>query len=235
MAPNPPLIDDFYQAALSAVRHHLGEAGAEYSLDDGELVVRGHRLGLSIGFEGFVPQGEMVLAPLDVQIHLDGDDGDRFRAGTLGVGRDQAAAMKDAIGEWHLLVVAPLLAALGAAVEKRRASGVPGNLAGWDLFPGQIGIRGKVPPELRAGSPFYQSLVSRLHQVVAKWEQPERFELRSMFVMATRNPTGCDVQAAIDGLVDAGLMDLLQGLPWPASDEPYLYKQLFVLRWGKVE
>jgi hypothetical protein len=229
------MIDDFYQAALAAVAHHLDQAGAKYSLDDGEIVLDGHRLGLSIGFEEFVPQGELVLAPLDVQIHLDGDNGDRFRVGTLGVGPDRTTAMKDAISEWHLLVVAPLLAALGAAVERRRASGVPAKLAEWDLFPGQIGIRGHVPAQLRAGSAFYQSLVSRLHQVVANWDQPERFELRSIFVMATQSPTGCEVQAAIDGLVDPALVELLQGLPWPPSDQTYLYKQLFVLRAGSDE
>jgi len=227
------MIDDFYQAALAMVRHHLDEAGAAYSLDDGELVASGHRLGLSIGFEEFVPQGNMVLAPLDVQIHLDGDEGDRFRVGTLGVGSDRAAAMNDAIAEWHLLVVAPLLAALGAAVENRRASSVPSSLAGWDLFPGRIGIRGKVPGQLSSGSAFYQSLLARLHQVVARWDQPERFALRTIFIMATHHPTGCEVQAAIDGLVDMGLVELLQGLPWPESDETYLYKQLFVLRSGR--
>ncbi|MEX2113765.1 MAG: DUF6348 family protein [Pirellulales bacterium] len=229
------MIDDFYQAALAAVRHHLDEAGATYSLDDGEISLDGHRLGISIGFDEFVPQGNLVLAPLDVQIHLDGDSGDRFRVGTLGVGSDRAAAMQDAISEWHLLVVAPLLAALGAAIELRRSRGVPTSLAGWDLFPGRVGIRGPVPGALRAGSAFYQSLLSRLQQVVAGWDQPERFELRSIFVMATHSPTGCEVQAAIDGLVDAALVELLQGLPWPESAETYLYKQLFVLRAGRDE
>jgi hypothetical protein len=226
------MIDDFYQAALAAIRHHLDTAGADYEVDEGEILVGAHRLGLSITFEGFVPQGTLTLAPLDVQIHLDGDSGDRFRVGTLGAGSDRATAMHDAISQWHLLAVAPLLAALGAPVENRRAPAMPKRLAGWSLFAGRPGIRGPVPPELRAGSGFYQSMLSRLQQVVAKWDPPLRFELRSIFLMATHSPTGCDVQAAIDGMVDAQLADLLGGLPWPHSDETYLYKQLFVLRAG---
>ncbi len=226
------MIDDFYQAALAALRHHLDTAGASYEVDEGELVVGGHRLGLAITFEGFVPQGELTLAPLDIQIHLDGDSGDRFRVGTLGVGRDPDAAMRDAIGEWHLLAAAPLLAALGAAVENRRVAAQPRKLAGWDLFVGRVGIRGEVPAELRADSAFYRSLLARLHEVVAKWDEPARLELRSIFFMATHSPTGCEIQAAVDGMVDEPLAELLQGLPWPQSDATYLYKQLFVLRTG---
>lgn len=226
-----PLIDDFYQAALAAIRHHLDQAGASYSLDDGEIEVDGHRLGLSIAFEGFVPQGNLTLAPLDVQIHLDGDRGDRFRVGTLGVGADQTTAMNEAIAEWHLLAVAPLLAALGAPIDNRRGqTQAQQKLAGWDLFVGRAGIRGRVPAELRSGGPFFRALLGQLRQVVSGWDQPSRFELRSIFFMATRGPSECEVQAAVDGMVDQPLAEAVQALPWPAGAETYLYKQLFVLR-----
>jgi hypothetical protein len=223
------VIDDLYQSALATLRHHLDEAGASYTLDDGELIVDGHRLGLSITFDGFVQQGDHTLAPLDIQVHVDGDSGDRFRVGTLGVGTDQDTAIREGLAEWHLSAVAPLLAALGAPVETRRAS-QPRQLAGWDLFAGRIFIRGGVPPELRAGGDFYRSLLDRLRQVVAKWERPARFELRSIYLMASCAPDNCEVQAAVDGLVNEELAGLLGGLPWPSKGETYLYKQLFVLR-----
>jgi len=224
------MIDDFYQAALETIRHHLDEAGAAYTVEDGEIMLDGHRLGLSITFDGFVPQGAHTLAPLDIQIHLDGDDGDRFRVGTLGIGTDPRTAMRDAVTEWHLLAVAPLLAALGAPVENRRGAARVQQLAGWDLFAGRVGIRGKVPAELRSDSAFYRSLLERLRQIVGPWAQPDRFELRSLYLLATCSPTGCECQGAVDGLVNEPLVELLQGLPWPPSDETYLYKQLFVLR-----
>lgn len=225
------MIDDFYQAALAAIRHHLDTAGAEYSVDEGEIVVDGHRLGLSITFDDFAAQGDLVLAPLEVQIHLDGDSGDRFRVGTLGVGADRATAMREAIAEWHLLAAAPLLAALGAPVEKRRAV-QPQRLGGWELFAGRAGVRGQVPPELRAGSAFYGALMAELGRVVAKWSPPTRLELRSVFFMAMRGPSECNAQAAVDGLVHQELGQALGALPWPACAEAYLYKQLFVLRGG---
>jgi hypothetical protein len=224
------MIDDFYQAALAALTHHLDEAQVPYTLDDGELLVDSHRIGLSIGFEDFVVQGEHTLAPLDVQIHLDGDDGDRFRVGTLGVGTDRATALREAIFEWHLLAAAPLLAALGAPLQKRRASSEPQRLAGWDLFPGRIGIRGAIPPELRSGSPFYRSLFEGLREVISRWDEPERFTLRSIYLMASRHDGIAEVQAAIDGLVNEDLVQVLSGLSWPAGGDPYLLKQLFVLR-----
>lgn len=223
------MIDDLYQSALGTLKHHLDEAGQEYTLDDGELVIGPHRLGLAISFDGCVPQGEQMLAPLDIQIHVDGDSGDRFRVGTLGVGETPAKAIQDAISEWHTLAVWPLLSALGAEVETRRAQQKPQQLAGWDVFPGRVGIRGKMPAGLSAGSPFYRALLERLKQVAAKWEQPSRFTLHSAFLMATCS-SAAEVQAAVDGLVSEELVALLSGLPWPTGPDTYLYKQLFVFR-----
>jgi Family of unknown function (DUF6348) len=224
------MIDDLYQAALAALSHHLDEAQAGYRLDDGELVIGSHRLGLSITFEGFVPQGEHVLAPLDIQIHVDGDSGDRFRVGAVGVGADPRSAAQDAISEWHLLAVSPLLSALGANVAVRRAPVGPQKLAGWDLFLGHVGIRGPIPGALRRDGPFYRSLLGQLHQIVSRWELPPRFELHSIYLMATCGLGQCEIQAAVNGLLNEELTRLVRGLPWPTEGETFLYKQLFVFR-----
>jgi hypothetical protein len=223
------MIDDLYQSALGTLQHHLDEAGMAYTLDEGELVIGQHRLGLAISFDGCVPQGDQMLAPLDIQMHVDGDSGDRFRVGTLGVGADPAKAIQDAIAEWHTLAVWPLMSALGADVETRRTNPKPQQVAGWDLFPGRVGIRGKMPAGLSAGGPFYRALLERLKQIVSTWEQPPRFTLHSMFVMATCS-SAAEVQAAVDGLVSEELIALLSGLPWPTGPDTYLYKQLFVFR-----
>jgi hypothetical protein len=229
------MIDDVYQAALGALEHHLKQSGAAYTLDDGELMIGSHRLGLSISFDDFVTQGDHVLAPLDIQIHVDGDNGDRFRVGTLGVGANRTVAVGEAVAEWHLLAAAPVLAALGASVENRRAAAVPQKLADWDLFPGRVVVRGRVPAELRAGGAFYRSLLDRLRQFVAAWETPDRFTLRSIYVLATCSADGREIQAAVDGILHEGLVEALSALPWPPSGETYLYKQLFVLRHGSLE
>ncbi len=223
------MIDDCYQLALAAIRHHLDEAGAEHTLDDGEIIVHGHRLGLSITFEGFVVEGDKTIAPLDIQIHLDGDSGDRFRMGTLGVGDDQETAMRAAVAEWHLLAAAPVLAALGAGVEPRKTR-LPQQLADWDFFPGRVGIRGKMPAELAPSAPFYRQLLHVLRGVVSGWEKPARPTLRSICLLASGTAEGHEVQAAIDGLLDEGLSGQLAALGWPQGPDAYLYKQLFVLR-----
>ena len=223
------MIDDCYQLALAAIQHHLDEAGAKYELDDGEILVGGHRLGLAITFEGFVQQSGQTIAPLDIQIHLDGDSGDLFRMGTLGVGANQDDALRAAVAEWHLLAAAPLLAALGAAVELRKTR-LPQQLAGWDFFPGRFGLRGKMPAELDPSAPFYRSLLEILRAVVSNWEKPPRFQLRSICLLASGSGEGLEVQAAVDGLLDEALTAQLAALPWPAGPDAYLYKQLFVLR-----
>ena len=229
------MIDDVYQAALGALEHHLKQAGASYTVDEGELLIGSHRLGLSISFDDFVNQGDHVLAPLDIQIHVDGDNGDRFRVGTLGVGVNRTVAVGEAVSEWHLLAAAPVLAALGASVENRRSAPISQKLADWDLFPGRVVVRGKVPAELRAGGAFYRSLLEHLRQFVAAWDAPDRFTLRSIFVLATCAAEEREVQAAVDGMLNERLVETLSALPWPTSGETYLYKQLFVLRHGSLE
>jgi hypothetical protein len=203
--------------------------------EDGDLSFAGHRIGLSLTFEGFSQQGDQTIAPLDVQIHLDGDPGDRFRVGTLGVGDDRLSAMRAAVEEWHLLAAAPLMDALGAVAGGRRRTQTPRLLAGWDLFPGRAGIRGTLPPGLDPGGIFYRLLLESLYKTVAKWPRTNGFTLRSIFVMATTAEGDPQVQAAVDGFVSEPLTNELAALPWPRPPEPYLFKQLLILRSGAAE
>jgi len=167
---------------------------------------------------------------LDIQIHVDGDSGDRFRVGALGVGADPRRAAEDAISEWHLLAVAPILSALDAGVTLRRGRSGPQKLAGWDMFLGRVGIRGPVPGALRQDGPFYRALLERLGQIVSQWESPPRFTLHSIYLMATCGAGLSEIQAAVDGMLSQELTGLVQRLTWPSGDETYLYKQLFVFR-----
>ena len=212
------MTDELYRLALDTLKKHLEAAGVPYSDDDGDLLVAGHRLGFAIGFESFAQQGDQTIAPLDVQIHLDGDSGDRFRVGTLGVGDDRPTAIRSAIEEWHLLAASAVLAALGAAVGRRRSE-PQRKLGGWDLFPGRAGLRGTLPAGLTADGPFYRKLLDTLRKVVVHWPKPAGFELRSIFIMVSTAEGSADVQAAIDGLVDAPLAALLTALEWPCPPE----------------
>ena len=83
------------------------------------------------------------------------------------------------------------------------------------------------------GGEFYGRLLEVLHKVAAGWPKPTGFELRSMFVMASTAEAVPDVQAAVDGLVDPQFAGAVAALAWPCPPEPYLFKQLFVLRGGK--
>ncbi len=146
------MIDDLYQASLSTLQHHLDQAGADYHTDDGEIVLGPHRLGLAIAFEGCVPQGDQMLAPVEFQIHVDGDSGDRFRTGTLGVGADPAKAIQDAIHEWHTLAAWPLLTALGADVE--RPARCRNNWPAGTCFPVGSAFAGRCPRACRPAARF---------------------------------------------------------------------------------
>ena len=228
------MIDELYRLALDTLRNHCAAAGMPYTEDDGDLLLAGHRLGLSIAFDGFSRQGEQLIAPLDVQIHLDGDTGDRFRVGTLGIGDDRLSAMRAAIEEWHLLAASAVLSALGADVDRRRAAPIR-HLAGWELYAGRAGVRGTLPAGLNPGGIFYRQLLDVLRKHVAAWPKPEgsQLQLRSIFIMATSTDGQHDMQAAIDGFLDAALVADLTALPWPTAAEAYLFKQLLVLRAGQ--
>ncbi len=223
------MLQDCYQLALRALERHLDKAGVPFDEDDGDLTVDGHRLGLSISFDGFGRQGDQAVAPLDICLHLDGDEGNRFRVGTLGVGASQEEALAAAVDEWHLLAAAPVLAALGAEAGGRRRTEESMKLANWDLFPGRAGIRGAVPPGLQAGGSFLRQLLLSLRSAVSNWPDADEFIVRSIFIMGSGGPDQ-SFQAAVDGFVSESLTDEISNLLWPSTGEPYFYKQLFVLR-----
>jgi hypothetical protein len=225
--------EDIYRMAISALRRHLAEAGVTVEFDDGDLRVGGHRLSLAVASDGIVKQGANVICPLDIQIHLDGDEGDKFRVGTLGVGADLESAAKAGVAEWHVLAAAPLLAALGGSLDLRRGPRRPMRWGDWSVFPGRAIIRGPLPPELQAEGALLRSMLQTLRELVLGWAAPPRSELRSMFLMATSGPDGPDIQAAVNGFVDAGLAEKLAMLPWPRPAEAFFYKQLLVLRGGE--
>jgi hypothetical protein len=227
------MTEDLYRLALATLEQHLERAGVRHDLDDGDLSFGGHRLSLSVGFERFVEQDGQVIAPVDMQLHVDGDDGSRFRLGTLGIGATRGEAMHAAIDEWHVLAAAPVLAALGAPLGELRRDGQPPRLAGWKFYPGRAGIRGTVPSGLEPGGAFHRVLLGELHKFVSSWETPHGFALRSIFVFYSSAEGASQVEGAVDGFVDANLTARLEALAWPKSDEPYLYKQLFVFRLGE--
>ncbi|NIL97219.1 MAG: hypothetical protein GTO53_06545 [Planctomycetales bacterium] len=224
------MIEMVHQQTLQTLRNHLQAAGAEFREEDGDILCNGHRMGLCVVFDGFVPQGPQQMAPVEIQIHLDGDRGDRFRVGVLGVGPNQEAAVQSAIEEWYLLLVTPLLAALGAAANNRLREPPPLQIDSWHIYPGRAGIRGRLPAGLEPGGTLFRQLIHEVGQTVADWKTGEVPELRSLMVMANSAGRQQEVQAAIDGFVDENLTQRLGQLTWPTASEAYFYKQVFVLR-----
>jgi hypothetical protein len=105
-------------------------------------------------------------------------------------------------------------------------------LAGWKFFPGRAGIRGTIPAGLEAGGGFHRVLLGELHKFVSGWDVPTHFSLRSIFVYFSSAEGKREAEAAVDGIVHEELTERIKYLDWPESDEPYLYKQLFVFRLG---
>jgi hypothetical protein len=104
------------------------------------------------------------------------------------------------------------------------------RLGSWELFPGRAGIRGTLPAGLDPGGDFYRLLLDAFRKTVMRWTRPSALALRSICLMATTAEGEPQVQAAIDGFVDESLTKELAALPWPRPSEPYLFKQLLVLR-----
>lgn len=223
------MIEELYRLAMEVLRRHAAEAGAAVAEDEGELLVAGHRLGISIAFEGCVEQGPHVLAPLEVQLHVDGVGEDRYRVGTLGVGPDCRAAMRSAIEEWFLLTGQPVLAALDAVADGPRKRPDRIRLARWEGFAGRTAVRGAMPKSLEPGGVLYRDLLAVISRTVDTWETGGT-ELRSLFLMLTWAEGEMEVQAAIDGLLDPTLTEAIRGLPWPHTSAAYLFKQFFVFR-----
>lgn len=223
------MIEELYRLAVDVLRRHAAEAGASVVEDEGDLLVGEHRLGIAIAFEGCVEQGEHVLAPLEVQLHVDGVGEDRFRVGTLGVAPDCRLAMRSAIEEWFLLAGQPVLAALNAATHSPRRRPDPIRLARWEGFPGRTAVRGSMPATLEPGGAVYRDMLAVISKTVDQWE-PAGADLRSIFLLLTWAEGTMEVQAAVDGFLDAPLGEAIGKLPWPQTSSAYLFKQFFVFR-----
>jgi hypothetical protein len=100
----------------------------------------------------------------------------------------------------------------------------------WELFPGRAGIRGSAPFTAASGAVFYRELFGQLRKLAATWSKPPRFELRSVYMLATQAEGAFELQAAVDGYVNDKLGEALTALSWPKSGPAYLYKQLFVFK-----
>ncbi len=107
--------------------------------------------------------------------------------------------------------------------------------ADWSVFPGRAVIRGPLPAAMQPDGALLRAMLQSLRDTVIAWPDPPRWELRSIYVMATVGPDGHEIQAAVNGFVDQPLAEKLLSLDWPQPVETFLYKQLFVLRGGKDE
>lgn len=220
------MIEDVYHQALERVKRRLDQAGVHYSDDEGQLLVGDHRVDLVIGFDGFVQQGQQILAPLDVRLQVDHSDEDRFRVGTLGVGATAAEAIAAALDEWLALAAAPVLDALTAVAKVR----VESPHAMWHIFPGNLGLRGTAPAALKSAGGLIAQCVQVVRDTVRAWPASRDEQFRSLAIIVSQGDEGFELQAAINGAIDETLVGNLAALPWPKSIEPYVLKQLFVVR-----
>ena len=227
------MTEDLYRLALATLKRHLEDSGVDHSVDDGDLSFGRHRLSLSVSFEQFVEQDGHVIAPVDVQLHVDGDDGGRFRLGALGIGPTRPTALQAAVEEWHLLAAAPVLAALGRNRAACGAVRCRQNLQAGTFSRAVRAFAGRCPLDCEPEGAFHRVLLAELHKFASSWDVPQHFTLRSIFVFYSSAEGKNDVEAAVDGSVDAELTERLQSLDWPQSGEAYLYKQLFVFRLGE--
>ncbi|MDZ4820037.1 MAG: DUF6348 family protein [Planctomycetota bacterium] len=225
--------EDIYRLALQLVHRHLEAAAVPHSIDDGDLCFRGHRIGLSITFGNFAEQSGEFIAPVEFQMHVDGDDGSKFHVGTLGHGKTEELAVKSALEEWHLLTLAPVLAALGAPAGSLKREGPTVRWQDWTVFAGRAGLRGTLPPGLASGGTFFRLLMNEIRSYIANWPTPAEFTLRSIFLMYSAAGETPELQAAVDGYLDEALTERLTKLEWPQSPEPYLYKQMFIFATGQ--
>lgn len=221
------MIEDVYQQALQRIKQRLNDAGAHFVDEEGELLVGDHRVDLAIAFDGFVQQGSQMLAPLDIRMHVDHGDEDRFRVGTLGIGPTPAAAIAAALDEWLTLAAAPVLQALSEPSAKLR---VQTAHTVWHVFPGNTSLRGTPPPKLKSAGGLLEKLVRVIHMTIRGWSTPRDEQLRSLAVVVSQGDEGFELQAAIDGAMSELLIANLAALEWPKTIEPYVLKQLFVVR-----
>ena len=224
---------ELHRLSLQSLERHVRAASAQYELEDGEIrLANGHHVGLAISFDDFIKQGDQTLAPVEWQMYVDSSGDDKLPAGAIGVGADEQAALESAVGEWYTLFATPVLNALGAQVSRRRSQASQ-RIVDWEMFAGQAGFRGTVPPDLVGDGPLFRAILFALRDEVGTWPTADHWQMRSVFLMVSVEQQAVDIQAAVDGDLQPALSQRLGKLDWPPSDAAYLYKQMFVFRHGE--
>jgi len=225
---------ELHRLSIQALERHVRAASAEYTLEDGEIrLANGHHIALAISFDDFIKQGEQTLAPVEWQMYVDSSGEEKLPAGAIGVGADEASALESAVDEWYTLFATPVLDAIGAQVPRRRSVAFQ-RIIDWEMFVGQAGFRGTVPPSLVGDGPLFRAILLAFRDEVGTWPTADHLLLRSVFLIVSVEQQAVDIQVAVDGDLQPELTQRLKRLDWPSSDAAYLYKQMFVLRRGKL-
>lgn len=144
-----------------------------------------------------------------------------INVGSIGIGSTRNEAINVCIEEWFAVFGLPFTNMLN------NDTGV--SIQGMRIFPGLMGIRGKLPENtwLKGDGETTEKIISPMLEQI-KMEKGEIVPVDIKLMIGAGGVS--DGECRINNIVSEQLLANLKRLPWPSSNEGYLYKQFYLIK-----
>jgi hypothetical protein len=227
----------------------LRTEGFQDATPEGDMVrVQGHALGLRVGVDQVIEEGDHTTAAVHVAVAIDGRLAEALRVEAIGIDKDRTEAVEHAIREWGVGYGIPIADALrylwgrSSSTTARESTASPSppatetgaaglTLGAFRVFPGPTGVRGEPPAGWRGGTPtMHRALLARVEGALRDVLPDPGSGLHALkLALHVRDGASDAGDCRVDATPSEALCRAAREGPWPAGPSEFLVKQFYVL------
>ena len=194
--------------------------GIDYKVNGTNIDVGNHRIEISPYVEQCTDTASEHVCGVRFEVSTDGKKQPALTYGVVGTGKTQDAALKRAVQSWWAEFNVPLIVSIAGKNLDFEQSPIV-------VYPGAMAIRGTPPGGWLDGSKeMHGRIVPSLNPVVR--DKPPTKVISLLLVI---RPEGVkDLGSRIDGSPSRELVAAVSSLPWPKSDQEYVFYQTYFFR-----
>lgn len=194
--------------------------GIPYSVDGSNILVGNKELDVSPYIEQCAANESDHVCGVRFEISTKGQRQSALTMGFVGNGPTKDAALKDAVHSWWAEFAVPLIASMAERTPNFEKSSIR-------VYKGALSIRGTPPGGwIDGSSEMHGKITSALKPLVRDNPPTKVISLRLMVT-----PDGVtDLGSRIDGSLSRELLNAVAPLPWPKTQNRYVFYQIYVFR-----
>jgi hypothetical protein len=194
--------------------------GIDYKVNGTKIDVGNHRLEVFPYIEQCTDSASDYVCGVRFEVSTEGTKQPALSYGVVGTGKTQYAALKHAVQSWWAEFNVPLIVSLAGKNLDFEQSPIV-------VYPGAMAIRG-IPPGgwLDGSKEMHGRIVPALNPVVR--DKPPTKVISLLLVI---RPEGVkDLGSRIDGTPSRELVTAVSSLPWPKTNNEYVFYQTYFFR-----